>query len=95
MRGVLMKHAMVSTNVAVFLSINVQVEEDGQTWLASRHLVSLTLLLAQWYFFKTTLDQFDQSIREYLAIFGEQLRVTGIVFGIGYRSVLYGLGVNL
>ena len=90
-----MKQATMSANVAVFLSINVQIEEDGQTWLASRHLVSLTWLLTQWYLFKTTMPQLGQSTREYLASLGEQLLVTGTVLGIGYRSVLYGLEVKL
>jgi hypothetical protein len=86
---------MLSTSVAVFLSINVQVEKDGQAWLATRQLISLTWLLVQWYLFTSAIQQFDQSIRVSLASLGERLSVTGTMFGIGYRSALYGLGVSL
>jgi hypothetical protein len=90
-----MKRSMLSTNIAIFLSINVQVEKDGQTWFVSRRLVSLTWILAQWLLCKKTTHQCCQSIREYLTNLGEQLLVASTMLDIGYRSVLYGLGVSL
>jgi hypothetical protein len=90
-----MKYLMTNTQIAVFLSINVQINNGSHTWLASRPLFSLTWLLVYWYLVTRTVCQVDQVISKCLTKLKTHLLVLGVVFGIGYRAALYGLGANL
>jgi hypothetical protein len=97
----------LATAVNIFLTLSVQVENDGQKALMTRHLVSVTRLaiwlwtamtwlgmgLELWRKAGAVLSDWDAAISRRLNNLQRQIVVWWTVTGIGFKSVLYGVGV--
>ena len=86
---------LLHTTIAVFLSINVQVERGGQAWLYSLPLLPLTTWLAAWWYLRSTVRRLNRTIRATLADISDSLAIWLAVTNVGIKSVLFGIGVAL
>lgn len=86
---------MLNTTIAVFLSINVQVEQNGQTRLFTLPLLSLTTWLLGWWRLKAVASRLREDISICLTSIRGWCMICLVVSDIGFKSILYGAGVTL
>ncbi len=89
---------LLSTNIGVYLSLNIQVQKDKrESGLWAIPLISLSSLLLWWWSLSSFLNR-PRSIITNAAGKVSTLQKTTFVlitlFGIGTRSVLYGVGLS-
>lgn len=85
---------LLDTRIAVFLSLNIQIEQAGQAHLLTRPLLSLTaLVLFLWHWY-AGFSQIVTSVQRDLDKLDQSLNVWLTLVVIGWKSTLYGVGVT-
>lgn len=89
------KRTFLNTRIAIFLSLNIQVEQAGQAQLLTLPLLPLTAWLLtgwQWYI---RFSRGRQSVQLRLSEVLGRLNFWLAFTLIGWKSVLYGVGVTI
>lgn len=89
------RRMMLQTTVAIFLSINVHVSRDQTNQLLTIPILPLTTLLAWRWSLMRSASGLMENMSQQWTNFQQQLTVGLILMTIGYRSILYGVGVKL
>lgn len=85
---------MFSTTIAIFLSLNIQVQsEGGPVQLLTFPLLGLTSWLLGWWQVQATIRRRYDALKAGIVELNEQLRVPLVLVTIGFRSLLYGVGI--
>ncbi len=95
------RSTLMSTTIAVFVALNMQVRREDRAELIILPLLHLTPLLiwgwkvsrflSSWSHLEKKINRGFQSVED----LARSLTVTVTVINIGLRSILYGLGVSL
>lgn len=89
------RYTFLNTRIAIFLSLNVQVEQAGQIQLLTLPLLPLTAwLLAGWPWY-ARFRRLQHSVQIGLAEVWEYLNFWLTFTSIGWKSILYGVGVTV
>lgn len=89
-----MKHRLMRhTTVAAFLSINIQVEHQGQVRLLTWPVLPLTTWVWLWWQFHTMNDRIEMTIDRWVTSLQQRWSVWMTVTRIGINAILFGLDI--
>jgi hypothetical protein len=87
------RHSLLSTTMGAFLSLTIQVERNGQSQLFTWPLLPLTTWVWIGWQLYLWFRQGRSAVETCLSLVYQRLAVWRALTQIGYKSILYGVGV--